>query len=196
MVGFVSESVGAICSAIFMEKPTAAAFAAGAVPLPMTLFGGFLVKYSRMPVYMQIASWFSLLKYAFEGIMVTMYGFGRCEFNYQEFLSTVNATEIEKPLWARYMPLILNVLADGEDFGDGTGADEDQKVINKIYTITFQAVNKDTKEIDMDRSLILSYFEIYDDNVLYVSVVAMAIYYVVLKVLTYFIILAKLNSSI
>ena len=43
-------------------------------------FGGFLVKYSRMPSYMQAVSWFSLMKYAFEGLMVTVYGFDRCEY--------------------------------------------------------------------------------------------------------------------
>lgn len=202
MVGFASESIGAMCSAIFMDNPMAAAVAAGAVPLPMTLFGGFLVKYSRMPIYMQLASWLSLLKYAFEGIMVTMYGMNRCAYNYREFLATNNVSEIVKPLWARYLPMILNVL-DSADAGgaqveapfEESEEDSDQAVINKIYSITFKAVNKDTREVDLERSLILSYFEIYNDNVLYVSVVVIFLYYAVLKVMTYFVILGKLNAS-
>ncbi len=199
MVGFASESIGAMCSAIFMDNPMAAAVAAGAVPLPMTLFGGFLVKYSRMPIYMQMASWLSLLKYAFEGIMVTMYGLDRCAYNYQEFLATHNQTVV-KPLWARYLPMILSFLDDADEADAGATVvgepiDEDQAVINKIYTITFKAVNKDTAEVDLERSLILSYFEIYNDNVLYVSVVVIFLYYLVLKVMTYFVILGKLNAS-
>lgn len=202
MVGFASESIGAMCSAIFMDNPMAAAVAAGAVPLPMTLFGGFLVKYSRMPIYMQLASWLSLLKYAFEGIMVTMYGMNRCAYNYKVFLEENNVSAIVKPLWARYLPMILNVLDSADEGAQVEGGalapteeDEDQAVINKIYSITFKAVNKDTREVDLERSLILSYFEIYDDNVLYISVIVIFLYYAILKIMTYFVILGKLNAS-
>ncbi|KAI2802268.1 ABC protein, sub ABCG [Blomia tropicalis] len=201
MVGFVSESIGSICSAIFMDNPMAAAMSAGSVPLPMVLFGGFLVKYSRMPVYMQIASWTSLLKYAFEGIMVTMYGFDRCSYSYNQFLNSINVSAIEKPIWARYLPMILSFLSDGEDFEAPPGTpeiDEDQIVIDKMYTTTFKALNtaSGSNDLNIERSLILSYFELESDNILYFSLVAMIVYYVVMKVLTYLIILAKLNSSI
>jgi len=193
LVGFASESMGTICSAIFMDNPTAAALAAGSIPLPMVLFGGFLVKYSRMPVYLQWASWLSLLKYAFWGIMITMYGFDRCDYEYQVFLSSVNVSEIAKPMWARYMPLILNAMTnDGEEIDD----EDDQKVIDRIYTMSLQAINNDAAYVNMERSLILVYFELNSDTILYVSIFAMTAYFLIMKVATYFIVLAKLNSSI
>ena len=196
MVGFVSESIGSICSAIFMEKPMVAAFAAGSVPLPMILFGGFLVKYSRMPIYMRLTSWLSLLKYAFEGVLITMYGFDRCEYDYNEFLSSVNQSAIVKPLWAQYLPMILNVIDSDSSGKNNDEEDDDQRVINKIYSMSFQSLNSQSKSLNFNQSLILSYFDLDNDNILYTSIAALIIYYVVFKISTYFIILAKLNSNI
>jgi hypothetical protein len=77
LLSFLAQSIGECASAIFMENQSAAVFAGGLVPLPMILFGGFLVKISRMPVYLQPGSWFSFLRFAFEAMMVSTYGFNR-----------------------------------------------------------------------------------------------------------------------
>lgn len=195
LVSFISESIGAISSAMFMNNPSAAAFLAGAIPLPMILFGGFLVKYSRMPFYMQAVSWLSLLKYAFEGLMVIIYGFDRCNFDYQKFVTSLNGTEVKKPLWAQYLPIMMSALGPPSNVTDASeieNADEDDLLIKQIYSIALQTVDNSTR-VSMDRSLILSYYELTSDITLYHSIAALTIYYAVIKVATYFIIYARLN---
>lgn len=200
MVSFVSESIGAVCSAVFMRNPTAAAFIAGAIPLPMTLFGGFLVKYSRMPVYLRLMSWFSLLKYAFEGIIITMYGFERCQYSYNEFLTKVNASAIEKPIWAKYLPYAISTLTENDDNANANtaGLDEDEKAIYLLYTTATQSiksksyVNASASDL-FDTSMILAYYELDDENQIYFSLAALIVYYVIMKVSTYYIILSKLK---
>lgn len=194
MVSFISESIGEICSAIFMNKPTAASFIAGAVPLPMVLFGGFLVKYSRMPIYMRIFSWLSLLKYAFEALMVTMYGFDRCVFDYQTFLEHTNTSTIEKPVWAQYLPLMFQYMGQAlPEMAANSTEDPDEFVLKQMYSMSSQQVSGSSREVSFDRSLILDYYELEGDALLYREIIYLAIYYVVVKVTTYFIIIARMN---
>ncbi|XP_046920099.2 ATP-binding cassette sub-family G member 4-like [Dermatophagoides farinae] len=200
MVSFVAEGIGAAVSAIFMRDPTTAAFAAGAVPMPMILFGGFLVKYSRMPFYMQWASWLSLMKYAYEAMITSMYGFDRCQYNYELFVSRVNVSAIEKPTWAEYLPFMLSTLnPNGDQNPDEslTGMDEDEIAIRQLYTTAFDAVNgrNTSKAFSYDVSIIFSYYNIDGDWVLYRSLIIMVIYLIIVKIITYFVILNKLKRG-
>ena len=212
-VTFCAESVGAMSAAVFMTKPMAAAFVAAAIPLPMCMFGGLMVKYSRMPSYMQAMSWTSLLKYAFEAIILAMYGYDRCQFSYADFLATHNISAIEKPVWAQYLPMVVNVLdpdLGDSDIGFETGPpdptiDPDEEYLKRIYSIAFSVTTADDAEtkakiqngtlLDFNRSLILSYFELNNDNVLYINVVVMTLYYFALKIFTYFIIVLRLRRT-
>ena len=200
MVSFVAEGIGAAVSAIFMREPTTAAFAAGAVPMPMILFGGFLVKYSRMPFYMKWASWLSLMKYAYEAMITSMYGFDRCQYNYELFASRVNVSAIEKPTWAEYLPFMLTTLnPNGDQNPDEslTGMDEDEIAIRQLYTTAFDAVNgrNASKAFSYDVSIIFSYYNIDGDWVLYRSLIIMVIYLIIVKIITYFVILNKLKRG-
>jgi len=210
-VTFCAESVGAMSAAVFMENPMAAAFIAAAIPLPMCMFGGLLVKYSRMPWYMQYASWTSLLKYAFEGIIITMYGYDRCDFTYGEFVKTINVSAVQKPSWAQYMPLILETLeSDPNKISSGfetpdPNVDEDETFLKKIYEIAFSVTSGDDPEamekikngtmFDFNRSLILSYFELDNDNILIINSLIMVAYYFGLKIVTYWVVMFKLRRS-
>ncbi|KAF7495279.1 ATP-binding cassette sub-family G member 4 [Sarcoptes scabiei] len=85
LVSLIAESIGSAVSAIFMNAPSLAVFVAGSIPLPMMLVGGFMVRYERMPFLFRMASWTSLMKYAYEGLIVDIYGFERCRYNYDNF---------------------------------------------------------------------------------------------------------------
>ena len=77
VLSFSAQSIGECGGAIFMGNPMAAVIFGGFVPLPMILFGGFLVKVSRMPFYMQPMSWVSFMRYALESCLISIYGHGR-----------------------------------------------------------------------------------------------------------------------
>lgn len=126
--------------------------------------------------------------------MITMYGFNRCEYSYGKFLQSVNASAIEKPIWAQYLPYAISTLTEDSSTEDPAtvGMDEDEKAIYMLYTTTFNAMNSSSK-LTFDNSLILTYYEIDDENQFYYSLGAMIFYFVVLKVSTYYIILAKLK---
>ena len=77
LLSFLAQCIGECAGAAFMKSQNTAVFVGGFIPLPMILFGGFLVKISRMPVYLRPLSWFSLLRFSFEAMMISIYGFNR-----------------------------------------------------------------------------------------------------------------------
>ena len=197
ILSLLAQSIGECTSAIWMNNQGAAVFAGGFIPLPMILFGGFLCKISRMPVYLQPISWFSFLRWAFEAMLAGAYGFDRCEYNYREFLKTVNASAVVKPLWAQTLPLMLSYLDRNQNsvFDEDPSDLTEEEILQKLYSIFGgNIVSSGGTGIDLNKSMILSYFEI-DDYTFFTSTGLLLIYMIVLKISTYYILLAKLHST-
>ena len=58
-----------------------AVFLAPAATIPFLLFSGFFVNLSAIPAYMQWIPYISFMRYAFEGSLLAIYGFGRAQLN-------------------------------------------------------------------------------------------------------------------
>lgn len=198
LISFISESMGSALSAIFMKQPITAAFAAGALPLPMILFGGFLVKYTRMPRYLQYLSWFSFLKYGFEGLIVIIYGFDRCEYTYNEFKRANNVSNIIKPKWAEYIPIMLEVLnlksTDDYNNSEYDTLDSDEKDIITLYNSLIDSEGTQN-QLSFNQSMIFRYYDIENDSLLYQCILCMVVYLLIVKIITYFVILLKLKRG-
>jgi hypothetical protein len=199
LLAFTAQSIGESVSAIWMNNQNAAVFAGGIIPLPMILFGGFLVKVSRMPVYLQPLSWFSFLRFAFEAMLVTCYGFQRCDYAYEQFLRNVNASAITKPLWAQYLPFMLDFIdakKEEEEFEDGVVLNVEKNVsaIDRLYSIFIGRFVRGENEFSFEKSFMLTYYEINDFHFIR-AIAILVLYMVVLKVFTYFVLLAKLHSK-
>jgi hypothetical protein len=196
LMSFTAQSIGEIVSAIWMDNQNAAVFAGGIIPLPMILFGGFLVKVSKMPVYLRPLSWFSFLRFAFEAMIVSIYGFQRCNYAYEQFLRSVNASALTKPLWVQYLPIMLDFIDTQKELEDGVVLNEEKNVsaIDRFYSIFAGGIVEEGKEFSYDESLMLSYFGINDFHFIR-AIVILVSFMAVLKVLTYFVLLAKLHSK-
>ncbi|CAG2166748.1 unnamed protein product, partial [Oppiella nova] len=146
ILSFLAQSIGECTSAIYMDNQNAAVFAGGLIPLPMILFGGFLVKVERMPVYLQPLSWLSFLRFAFEALMISTYGINRCEYNYQQFLQTVNQSAVTKPLWAESLPILMGYVDQKrgvESVVYETEEEEENANIERLYRVFGGGVMKE-----------------------------------------------------
>ncbi|XP_054158376.1 ATP-binding cassette sub-family G member 1-like [Oppia nitens] len=197
LLSLLAQSLGECCSAIYMDNQNAAVFAGGLLPLPMILFGGFLARIDRMPAYMRPASWLSFLRFAFEAMLISTFGLNRCLYDYRQFLDTHNVTTIRKPLWAKAYPIITSYVDQlrGRDtplFLDEH--DEDEYNLQRMYRVFGGSLVKDENGINLDRSLILAFYDL-SDNYIYLALGILVFYMVALKVLTYFIVLYKLHVT-
>ena len=224
MLALVAQSIGECASACFMENQNAAVVVGGLIPLPMILFGGFLVKISRMPRYLQPLSWGSILRFGFEAMLVSTYGFDRylanhnmvpfkfhyqdcincnmvilflrCEYAYEQFLASVNVSAITKPLWAQSLPIMMDFVKSKRNgvLPGKQGPVSDEESLKRLYEVFAGGVATNGKGIDLNTSLILTYFEI-EDYTLFTSLIILCAYMIGLKVMTYYVLLAKLHST-
>lgn len=77
LLTIVAHSLGTLIGAFTSVQ--VAVFLAPAVAIPMLLFSGFVVTLRAMPSYLHWISYLSFVRYAYEGCMMTLYGYGRPE---------------------------------------------------------------------------------------------------------------------
>lgn len=196
LLSLTAQSIGESVSAIWMDNQNAAVFAGGIIPLPMILFGGFLVKVSKMPFYLRPLSWFSFLRFAFEAMLVTSYGFNRCDYAYEQFLKSVNVTAITRPQWAQFLPLMLSYIDKKNSVIDFEDSDENKQTddIQRLFGLFGGSFVEEGQSLSMDKSLILSYYELNDQYFMRATGILIA-YVVIFKILTYYVLMAKLHST-
>lgn len=78
LVALVAQSVGFIFGALFMHDLSSAVFMAPLCIFPGLLFSGFFVRASQVPPVYRFLTQFSHFKYAFDALLVTLYGYDRC----------------------------------------------------------------------------------------------------------------------
>ena len=103
IMAFVSQSLGMLIGAIFMEDASAAVFLGPISTVPIMLFGGFFVRISTIPWYLRYFSYLSFMRYAFEASMVSLYGFDRCHVDESIITNTTTA----KPEWMGYATMVI-----------------------------------------------------------------------------------------
>lgn len=79
MTALIAQAVGFIFGAIFMDNLPAAVFTAPLCIFPALLFSGFFSRVSQIPSFYKPMTYLSHFRYAFDSLLVTLYGFNRCE---------------------------------------------------------------------------------------------------------------------
>jgi ABC-type multidrug transport system ATPase subunit len=74
----VSQSHGILFGAYFMSNIQAAMFAAPTSCIPLVVFSGFLIRSDAIPYYLLPGKYISYVRYAFEMVIVSLYGQERC----------------------------------------------------------------------------------------------------------------------
>lgn len=74
-MAFMGQSIGLFFGAVFGIR--AAVFVAPTSVLPLVLFCGFFINFSAIPTHIYWFSYLSFMAYAFEGSIITLYGYER-----------------------------------------------------------------------------------------------------------------------
>lgn len=91
MIALIAQSVGFIFGAIFMDNLPAAVFTAPLIIFPTLLFSGFFSRVSQIPTFYKPLTYLSHFRYAFDALLVTLYGYNRCDCD-QETLDSYHVS--------------------------------------------------------------------------------------------------------
>lgn len=83
MVALIAQTVGFMFGAIFMNNLPAAVFTAPLCIFPNLLFSNFFARVSHIPAIYKPFTYLSHFRYAFDALIVTLYGHNRCECDQQ-----------------------------------------------------------------------------------------------------------------
>lgn len=91
MTALIAQAVGFIFGALFMDNLPAAVFTAPLCIFPALLFSGFFSRVSQIPSFYMPMTYLSHFRYAFDALLVSLYGFNRCNCD-QETLVNYHAS--------------------------------------------------------------------------------------------------------
>lgn len=78
LTALISQCHGVVIGALFHKQITTAVYLGPISAMPFLLLSGFLVRVQRMPRVLRPLANFSFLRFSFEGVLVSIYGFNRC----------------------------------------------------------------------------------------------------------------------
>lgn len=179
IIAFISQTIGLLIGAIFAEDFTSAVYAAALVTAPLLLFTGFLVPFRDMRPFLHPLSKFSWFKYAMEALVISIYGFDRCQQNnssvFSAAIESVSAPVL--PDMSKLMKL-WTYLADNDLLADA---------------IWF--LNRDTiDQMRLGGSIIMKFFAL-EDSQLWSSLGALLAFMIGIRFLGYYVLLWKVNAN-
>lgn len=77
LVSFISQSIGLLVSAIFVNNVQTAITVAPISCLPLILLSGFFVKIQNITNILLPFTWINYLRHSFEAMIIAIYGLGR-----------------------------------------------------------------------------------------------------------------------
>lgn len=87
LTALISESIALVVSALLARSPMAVSFVGPLTMVPLLLLSGVVVMKGHMPPAMTALQWASFTKFTFDGLAITMHGFGRCTNDVDELSS-------------------------------------------------------------------------------------------------------------
>ncbi|XP_054168940.1 ATP-binding cassette sub-family G member 4-like [Oppia nitens] len=191
-IALIAQSQGLLIGALFMEDASAAVFLGPITCIPLMLFAGFFVRISTIPIYFRPLTYISYLRYSFEAYIAVLYGYNRCQWD----PSLANLTNA-KPEWLEYLSQILapdtNLDSDGESSGGGGGGGGggDDNFIQTLLDNLSGQFSSSTE--DDYKSIVMSQFEVTDDSLIWNTII-LILFFVIMRILTYGVLLWKVNK--
>lgn len=176
-IALIAQSQGLLIGALFMEDASAAVFLGPITCIPLMLFAGFFVRISTIPYYFRPLTFISYLRYSFEAYIAVLYGYERCEWD----PSLANLTN-QKPEWLDYL---TQILAPNPEEGD-----QENFVQTLLDNLSGQFGSATEDEY---KSIVMSQFKVEDNDLIWNSII-LALFFIVLRVVTYVILLWKVNK--
>lgn len=200
LMGLICESVGVMIGIMLAGDLVSATLVTMAASFPVLMFGGFLIKIADIPWYFKPMTYISYTRYTFEGILASIYGYGRCQTGIIDTVDFVQElTSAQNPI--EVVTTIVNSFnvtsADAKLYAPLIGVPDEhlESVINGTLDylgIIPGATSTPSDDLLDDRSIktssasyVMSYFKL-GDNVLHDSFLSLTLILVAIKLLIFY----------
>ncbi|RWS06662.1 ATP-binding cassette sub-family G member 1-like protein [Dinothrombium tinctorium] len=204
LIALISQCQGLIMGAIFMHNMTAAVYIGPLTALPLLLFSGFLVKIETIPALLRPLSNLSYVRFSFEGAIISIYGFDRCGEDVKARLDLMQ--NMLRGWFAKMLSIVsraINEKDEDYDYGyeqssnstvDENETTELQNLSGALVDTIIAGIGGGMRNSEGDVvSGVMALFDL-EDHHLYRSFILLLIFFVLLRVATYFFVLWRSNS--
>ena len=208
LISIMGQSTGLLFGALFAKYLQTAIFIAPISTLPLILISGFFVRLNTIPTLLRPITYVSYLKYAFEALIITVYGYDRCKISpslVDEEISTKesngctvvgqfysylrNDLNISLDALADYIPMLV---PDNRDVNMTIKLEQFTKALEKV---DFNATTKIMETLDATRSLVMIEYELEEANFI-INIIALFGFIVIIRLITYIVLLHKSEKKI
>lgn len=176
LVSFITQSVGLALGTLYCHDLNAAIFATALETIPAIIFTGFFVQLANMSSYFYPMTTLNYMKYAFENVLLSIYGFGRCP------KMAPNITNPYDTMDFRHYLDLMDFLTNNDLFGDAI----------------WLAVNRKPEDVNsiekVGGSVVLMAFDI-NDNMFWPNVAILVGVLLGIRLAAYIILLRKANRK-
>jgi len=208
---------GMFIGTLLSHDVVSAALVTMASTLPQIMFAGFLVRLSGMPWFFRPLSYFSYLRFAFEALLIGIYGFDRCKpntgsnfiddlVNAQDpqklavnLFESLNITRTDTTRFSYLLGVeslcledVLNKTKEYLGVGQGESDGLDYDPSSGTYNDSFIA-DDPIQENLQNPSYILSYYEL-NDSLIYFDFACLIAMLFVIKILVYIVLRIKTQT--
>ena len=214
VLAWVCESVGTLIGICFSNDLISATLTTMASVFPVLMFSGFLVRIEQMPWFFRPLTYVSWTRYAYEVILIIIYGYGRCSggsavANLVEDLQVVKSpVDLITSLWTSLnitskdayrissfigventcMESVINGTSDYLGLGGHHGSADYDDVTGSTPILT------DAPEKAFQPSYVLSFFRL-EESFLIRGFVALLTIGIIFRILAYIVLHLKINRT-
>ncbi|XP_054161017.1 ATP-binding cassette subfamily G member 4-like [Oppia nitens] len=170
IIALLADSIGFIVGASFVNNVNAAAITGAIFQIPLVLFTGLLVRINSLPEIIRPFTYLSYFRLGFETLILTIYGFDRCEP-----VKEITLTDLKQTF--------------GNDIVSVMGCIHDSGVMDNI-TAKFEHLSDSYYK--SNPSLVLQGFGVTEDD-FYIDLIVMIVYTIVARILAYFVLSYQAN---
>ena len=186
LISVVSQSHGTLVGSIFMSDLQVALFVAPITAIPLVIFSGFLIRVYAIPYYLKVGTYISYVRYGMEAVIIAVYGMDRCG---QDSPKRVQIITQRLTLFLKH--LIKNGLFDEDAENVVEETERVNNITNSMVTgIVRQFSGRVEKVSGSEVTGVLAEFKLSEGDFIR-NIIILFGFYVILRVVTFFVILRK-----
>ncbi|XP_053211987.1 ATP-binding cassette subfamily G member 4-like [Panonychus citri] len=205
LISIIGQSIGLLFGALFAKYLQTAIFIAPISTLPLILISGFFVRLNTIPALLRPITYTSYLKYAFEALIITIYGYDRCTLSPSVDISVKESNgctvvgqfysylrddlNISFDALKDYIPLMA---PDNRDVNVTIKLEQFTKALEKV---DFNATQQIMETLNSTRSLVMTEYELEEANFV-TNILALFGFIVIVRLITYIVLLQKSEKKI
>lgn len=185
MMTFVAQSHGLLVGALFSDDILSAVYVAPSTCVPLMLFTGFFIKIEYLPYYLRPGIYLSYVRYAFEAVIIALYGHDRCGGN------PVETVTIMRQKLTMFLSNVFRIALapDDEDEDDVSGGDDGAKNLTRsMVTGIVKQLSGKVEMVDGKEVVgVLAQFRVAEDEYSH-DLQVILIFFLIIRVYTFFVV--------